>query len=148
MKSSLAVWIPNSLPRCQIDVGAKRDRREMKTKKTKAGGRCEAGGGGSRTNGGNGGGQREPRRQQGRAENERNTGEVLARELGRKGLWVVEVMGCSVFSSHACPRYLERPSFFSSPPIYQGVRCGIQMAVWMFREQLRDLGGRSLMSSL
>lgn len=62
---------------------------------------------------------------------------------GGKGLWVVEVMGCSVFSSHACPCYLE--TLF---PIYQGVRCGIQMDVCMSSEQLRDLKGHCLMSSL
>lgn len=47
---------------------------------------------------------------------------TVRREGGREGLWVAEVMGCSVFSSHACPCYLE--SLF---PIYQGVRCGMQM---------------------
>lgn len=79
-------------------------------------------------------------RQQGRAENDWN---ISWLERGREGLWVVEVMGCSVFSSHACPCYLE--SLF---PIYQGVRCGIQMAVCMFSEQLKDLEGHHLMSSL
>lgn len=33
-------------------------------------------------------------------------------------------------------------------PIYQGVRCGIQMAVCMYPEQLKDLEGHSLMGSL
>lgn len=54
-----------------------------------------------------------------------------------------EVVGCSVFSSHACLCYLE--SLF---PIYQGVRCGIQMVVCMSPEQLKDLQGHSLMGSL
>lgn len=61
----------------------------------------------------------------------------------REGLWAMEVMGHSVLSSQACPCYLE--SLF---PIYRGVRCGIQMAVYMFSEQLRDLKGQRLMSSL
>lgn len=54
-----------------------------------------------------------------------------------------EVVGSSVFSGHACLCYLE--SLF---PIYQGVRCGIQMAICMSPEQLKDLQGPSLMSSL
>lgn len=56
---------------------------------------------------------------------------------------VEEVVGRSVFSSHACPCYLEK--LF---PIYQGVRCGIQMAVCMYPEQLKDFEGHSLMGSL
>lgn len=39
-------------------------------------------------------------------------------------LWGAEVMGCFVFSSHACPCNPGKP--FS--PIYQGFRCGMQMA--------------------
>lgn len=64
-------------------------------------------------------------------------------ERGRKRIMASEGEGLLCFLQ-SCLSMLPGEHF----PIYQCVRCGIQMTVCMYSEQPRDLEGHCLMSSL
>lgn len=78
-------------------------------------------------------------KEQGTAEREREK----CKESGQKKCWLVRVKGGvdGLFMSVVLPGE-------DFPPVYHGVRCRIEMAVCMYCEQLRDLKGHRLMSSL
>lgn len=104
---------------------------------------------GSWTNGGSKGGEKEQRGREsatGQSRKEWSISKVLAR--GREGGIVGSGGGGLLCFLQSCLSMLPGEPFF---PIYQGVRCGMQMAsvaACMYSEWLRDLEGHHLMSSL